>query len=154
MILSGGEGLLRISVRIRRKKVHGMNDFNVIRNEIPQEEWPEFILGFGSSHENWLVTITYYDKSSDVRTDIVGDMPLEDIELMDDGNLNIIIKAGKNSTAQVTHLIKKPEHIVLERNERGADVGLEITNYNKETTFLRFRTAAIPVMVDGIVPDQ
>ena len=131
-----------------------MNDYKVTRNEIPREEWPEFILGFGSSHENWLVTITYYDKESDTRTAIIGDMPLEDIELMDDGNLNIIIKAGRDSSAQVTHLIKRPEHIVVEKNAKGADMALEITNYNRETTFLRFRTAAVPLMVDGMLPDQ
>jgi hypothetical protein len=131
-----------------------MNDNKVTRNEIPREEWPEFILGFESSHENWLVTITYYDNESDTRTIIIGDMPLEDIELMDDGNLNIIIKAGRDSSAQVTHMIKRPEHIVLEKDAKGADMALEITNYNRESTFIRFRTAAVPLMVDGMLPDQ
>jgi len=131
-----------------------MSDNNLARKEIPPEEWPEFILGFGSSHENWLVTISFCDKDSDVKTDIVGDMPLEDIELLDDGNLNIIIKAGRDSSAQVTHLIKRPERIILEQNEAGADAALEITNQSEETTFLRFRTAAVPLMVDGIVPEN
>ena len=131
-----------------------MNTQRITRTEIPTEEWPEFILGFGSSHENWLVTITHSNMVSDVKTVIIGDMPLEDIELMDDGNLNIIIKAGRDSSAQVTHLIKKPMHIFLEQDEKGADIALEIKNYSQETTFLRFRTAAIPVMVDGIIPER
>ncbi len=131
-----------------------MNDFKVTRNEIPPEEWPEFILGFSRSHENWLVTISIFNESSDVKTDIVGDMPLEDLELMDDGNLNIIIKAGRDSCAQVTHLIKKPERIILEQNDRGAEMALEITNQSRETTFLGFRTATVPVISDGIVPEK
>jgi hypothetical protein len=50
----------------------------------------------------------------------------------------------------VTHIIHAPIRVRLEQTEEGADEALEIESASS-TTVVRFRSAVLPEMVDGIL---
>ncbi|NIP43631.1 MAG: hypothetical protein GWO41_13725, partial [candidate division Zixibacteria bacterium] len=80
--------------------------------EIPREEWPEFVLGFGASHKNWLLEIIHFD-SNDLKTILASNAPMKDFILEDEGDLNLLISASENSEKTITHKIQKPEYIIM-----------------------------------------
>jgi hypothetical protein len=81
-----------------------MSSRAVHKFEIPREEWPEFVLGFGTSHRNWLLEITHFD-TNDLKTVLACNSPMRDFVLEDEGDLNLLISTSKNSDKTVTHKI-------------------------------------------------
>jgi hypothetical protein len=48
------------------------------------------------------------------------------------------------------HRISRPTHVSLEQTDEGADAALAIKASDGTTTLLRFRSAVLPELVDGI----
>ncbi len=127
-----------------------MSEKDVQKFEVPRDEWPEFVLGFGTSHKNWLLDITHFDVN-DTKTVLAHNAPMKDIVLEDVGHLNLVVNASMDSEREVTHKIENPRYIIMEETEDGGHKALEIINEELETTLLRFRSAMPPPMVNGKV---
>ena len=56
-----------------------------------------------------------------------------------------------SATEHLTHMIDGVTRIYIERADDGADAALEIESGDGMRTILRFRVAALPETVDGIV---
>jgi uncharacterized protein DUF5335 len=119
---------------------------------IPRDEWVFFFNSFGLRHQGWLVTIEVL--GSEIGAQVKAEeMPLDGItaELNRSGEDVIsILVGGTTPQERVTHIIYAPTHVRVKQTEAGADEALEIESAGS-TTVLRFRSAVLPEMVDGIL---
>jgi hypothetical protein len=117
--------------------------------EIPRNEWVNFFYGFNQRHKGWLVN-----------TEIVGDedhghiqarqLPFEGITPeLGAGADEIEVVVGERPDRHLSHTVKSPTHIYLHQTPEGADESLEIQS-TSATVVLRFRSAILPEMVDGL----
>lgn len=117
--------------------------------EIPRDEWVNFSYGFSQRHKGWLVT-----------TEIIGDqvrgqmevrqLPFEGITPeLGGGADEIEFIVGERPDQHLSHTVKSPTHIFLHQTPEGADESLEIQSPSG-TFVLRFRSAILPEMVDGL----
>jgi hypothetical protein len=122
--------------------------------EIPHDEWIEFLDSFSRQHEGWLVTVELF--GADIGAQVEArELPLEGVtaDLTGGGEDTISIALGKSAEEHVTHIITAPERVRLEQTTEGANAALQIESAGGVTTLLRFRSAVLPEMVDGIVQD-
>jgi hypothetical protein len=122
--------------------------------EIPRTEWNNFFDGFSRQHEGWLATLEVFAPEIGAQEE-AHELPLEGISVAsaNESPNAISISFGKTSEDHVTHTISKPEHVWLEQTSGGANAVLEIESENQTKTLLRFRSALLPEMVDGVVAD-
>jgi hypothetical protein len=122
--------------------------------EVPREEWPAYLDGFSRRHEGWLVTVEVLGAEIGAQVE-AQELPLEGItaELRAGGEDLITIILGGGSRGRVTHNILQPTHVRIEQTESGADMALQIESGGGVTTLVRFRSAVLPEMVDGIVSE-
>ena len=122
--------------------------------EIPRGEWVKFLDSFSRRHEGWLVTAEVGGCEIGAQVG-ARELPLEGIaaELKAGGEDVITIILGGGSRAHVTHNISQPTHVRIEQTESGADMTLQIESGSGVTTLVRFRSAMLPEMVDGIVSE-
>ena len=122
--------------------------------EIPRDEWAGFLDSFSRRHEGWLVTVEVLGADIGAQME-AEELPLEGItaELKGGDEDAITIILGEESTERVTHNISQPTHVRIEQNESGADMALQIESGGGVTTLVRFRSAMLPEMVDGIVSE-
>lgn len=119
---------------------------------IPRSEWPKFFDSFSRKHEGWLATLEIF------ATDIGAQV--EERELAFEGIVNeseealgnqIIIMMGAKPDDHITHTIARPTDVSLEQTDEGADVALAIKSEAGALVLLRFRSAMLPELVDGVV---
>ena len=119
---------------------------------IPRSEWPKFFDSFSRKHEGWLATLEIF------ATDIGAQV--EERELAFEGIVNeseealgnqIIIMMGAKPDDHITHTIARPTDVSLEQTDEGADVALAIKSEAGALVLLRFRSAMLPEMIDGVV---
>ena len=119
---------------------------------IPRSEWPTFFDSFSRQHEGWLATLEIF------ATDIGAQV--EERELAFEGVVDesdealgnqIIIMMGAKPDDHITHTIDRPTDVSLEQTDEGADVALAIRSEAGALVLLRFRSAMLPEMVDGVV---
>jgi Family of unknown function (DUF5335) len=122
--------------------------------EIPRDEWVEFLDSFSRQHEGWLVTVEVLGSEIGAQVE-AQELPLQGItaELKDGGEDAISVILGGGPTGHVTHSITGPTHVRIEQTEDGADMTLQIESGDGVTTLVRFRSAILPEMVDGIVTE-
>jgi hypothetical protein len=122
--------------------------------EILRDEWAEFLDGFSRQHEGWLVTVEVLGEEIGAQVE-AQELPLEGItaELKSGGEDVITIILAGDSRERVTHNILGPTHVRIEQTESGADMTLQIESSNGVTTLVRFRSAMLPEMVDGLVSE-
>jgi hypothetical protein len=120
--------------------------------EIPREEWIEFFDGFSRQHEGWLVTVEVLGSELGAQVE-ARELRLEGItaDLKGDDEDTISIMVGETPDDHVTHTITAPSHVRLEQTQEGANEALQIESGDRVTTLLRFRSAVLPEMVDGVV---
>lgn len=121
--------------------------------EILRDEWARYFEEFSRRHQGWLVTVEILglDIGDQVQ---VRNLPLEGIvvETTDDGDEMTII-AGSRPDARISHTICAPLRVWVKQNEQGADEALEIESA-AGAVLVRFRSAVLPEVVDGIVADK
>ena len=119
---------------------------------IPRSEWPKFFDSFSRQHEGWLATLEIF--ASDIGAQV------EERELAFEGIVDewdealgnqIIIMMGAKPDDHITHTIARPTDVSLEQTDEGADVALAIKSEAGALVLLRFRSAMLPEMVDGVV---
>lgn len=120
--------------------------------EIPKNEWPKFFDSFSRQHEGWLATLEIL--GPDIGAQIEErDLAFEGIvDEWDEVHGNqIVIMTGLNPEDHITHSISRPTQVSLEQTTEGADAALAIKSADGVTALLRFRSALLPEMVDGVV---
>jgi hypothetical protein len=122
--------------------------------EIPREEWSNFFDVFSRQHEGWLATLEIFGPEVGAQEE-AHELPLEGISLASGGNETdaVAISLGKTPEDHVTHTVTKPEHVWLEQTSGGANAALEIESEDQNKALLRFRSALLPEMVDGVVTE-
>ena len=120
--------------------------------EIPREEWVDFLDGFSRQHEGWLVTVEVLGEEIGAQVE-AEEMTLEGVtaDLKGQGSHVISIILVNRSKEHVTHNVTQPTHVRIEQTEDGANMALQIESGDRVTTLLRFRSAVLPEMVDGVV---
>ena len=119
--------------------------------EVRREQWAETLQAFTLMHEGWLVSLDVLSPEIGAQPEI-RDMPLLGVvaEPRDRGD-TISISAARSAVDHVTHTVHAPCRVWIERTDEGADVALQIESADGTKTILRFRTAALPETVDGVV---
>jgi uncharacterized protein DUF5335 len=125
-----------------------------VMREIPRDEWAEYLDTFSRQHEGWLVTVEVLGEEIGAQVE-AWEMALAGItaDLKGEGSDVISIILGKGSTERITHNIARPTHVRIEQAESGADMALQIEAADGVATLVRFRSAVLPEMVDGVVFD-
>ena len=120
--------------------------------EIPRSDWPEFFESFSRQHEGWLVTLEILGSQIGAQTEgrglALGGIVAEWDEVKGD---EIAIMLGAKPDDHVTHNISRPIQVSAERTDEGDDVALAIKSADGVTALIRFRSALIPKMADGLV---
>lgn len=122
--------------------------------EIPRDEWIEFFDGFSRQHEGWLAAVEVF--GADIGAQVEArELPFAGItaEFKGSGENMISLLLGEEAEDHVTHTISRPTHVRLEQTAEGANAALQIESADGTTTLLRFRSAVLPEMVDGIVSE-
>jgi Family of unknown function (DUF5335) len=120
--------------------------------EIAPESWREFFDSFSRIHDGWLATVEVLGRlGAQVEAE---DLPLRGVTADREGNGTAITILLGDPDGEVTHRVNHPTHVRLEQTEEGADVALQIESEEGETTLLRFRSAVLPEMVDGMLPER
>lgn len=122
--------------------------------EITREEWAKFFDAFSRQHEGWLATVEVLGMDLGAQEE-ANDLPLVGItaDLKGTGKDSISIIVGESTDDHITHTITEPTSVRLEKADSGADEALEIESKSSATTILRFRSAMLPEVVDGVVPE-
>ncbi len=123
--------------------------------EIPRDQWKNFLDRFSRQHEGWLATLEVLGADIGAQQE-ARDLPLEGITATstDDESRAIAISLGKTPEDHVTHAITKPTRVWLEQTSEGAAAALEIESADEVKTLLRFRSPLPADMVDGVVLEQ
>ena len=123
--------------------------------EISRSEWPEFFESFNRQHEGWLVTLEVL--GSQIGAQLEGcELAFEGIVFeWDEGKGDgIAIMIGVEPDDHITHSISRPIQLSLEQTDEGADVALAIKSADGVMALIRFRSALLPEMVDGVVTQR
>jgi hypothetical protein len=72
-----------------------------------------------------------------------------DLKASDEDAISIMV--GETPDGHLTHVIAAPSHVRLEQTQEGASEALQIESTSGATTLLRFRSAMLREMVDGVV---
>jgi hypothetical protein len=118
--------------------------------EIQRNEWVSFFDSFSNRHREWLVTVEIMDPEIGDQTE-ARDLPLVGItaELNERGPDQIEILVGSQTDRHVSNSVVAPRQVWLKSSDEGADEVLEIKGEN-ETVLIRFRSAVLPELVDGL----
>ena len=119
---------------------------------IPREQWNNFFNSFSRQHEGWLATLEIFSTDLGAQEE-VRELPLTGISLSSAKNENgIALSLGKDPGDHITHIINEPEKVWIETTDEGVNSALEIESKDQTKTLLRFRSPALPELVDGAVP--
>jgi hypothetical protein len=122
--------------------------------EIPRDEWRSFFDIFSRQHEGWLAMLEVFGQELDVPHER-REFPLKAISLTPtvDKSTAIAIDLGKSQEDHIQHAVIEPIHVWLLRTPEGANGALKIESADKTKTVLRFRSAVLPELVDGVVDE-
>lgn len=122
--------------------------------EIPRDEWRSFFENFSRQHEGWLATLEVIVQELDVQHE-PRKFPLKAISLTPtvDKSTAIAIDLGKSPEDHVKHAVIEPTHVWLIKTPEGANAALKIESADNTKTVLRFRSAVLPELVDGVVDE-
>jgi hypothetical protein len=122
--------------------------------DLPRPEWAEFLESFSRQHEGWLVRLETR-RSTGTRGEAPEaggarrQQPLESVSYLPDGGGSIRVVLG-DSAAPVGRTLAAPRRLRLIENETGAHEGLEFDADDGTSLSIRFRSAILPEMVDGV----
>ena len=119
--------------------------------EIPREAWVHRLNEFTAIHEGWLVSLDVLGPEIGAQPEI-DNLPLLGVSAdRVDHDGTIAVSVARSATEHFTHIIHAVTRIYVERTDDGADAALQIESVDGTKTIVRFRAAALPETVDGIV---
>lgn len=119
--------------------------------EIPRKDWGGRLDEFSRVHAGWLVSLDILAESSIGAQREFRQLPLVGITAEPAEGGTISIAVAEPTGDQFTHTIHSPTRVFIEKTDAGADAALEIESADGTKAILRFRTAALPETVDGVV---
>lgn len=120
---------------------------------IPREQWNNFFDSFSRQHEGWLATLQIFGDEIGAQEE-ARELPLSGISLSSAKNENsIALSLGEEPGDHITHIIQEPKQVWVETTSEGVNSALEIESEDQTKTLLRFRSAVLPELVDGVVLD-
>ena len=118
--------------------------------EIPRNAWAQALNAFSAIHEGWLVSLDMLAPDLGAQPEL-RNVPLLGIVAEPSHGGAISICAAQSPVEHITHTIYSPTRVRIERTDEGADVALQIESADGTQAILRFRAAALPETVDGVV---
>lgn len=119
--------------------------------ELPRAEWLQRLNEFSAVHEGWLVSLDILGPDLGAQRQI-DNLPLLGVFAdRSDHDRTIEVSVGRSGGEHFTHLIEAAARISIARTDDGADAALQVESADGTKTILRFRAAALPETVDGIV---
>ena len=121
-------------------------------HDIPKDEWATFFESFSRQHEGWLVTLEVLGSDIGARVES-GEEALISVTCRSEkyGCKAIIVVTANPSKGHFTRTIPAPVHVSLKETEEGAHESVQIESNQGMTMVLRFRSAILPELVDGMV---
>ena len=117
--------------------------------EIDPHEWISFLDSFSRQHEGWLASIEVATPAGKLTEAVNQRLRGVSIDHAD-GKQRAYVEVGDTPDACLTHVVYGPTRIRFKRTRTGAHQGLEIVSADGSTTIVRFRSAMLPEMLDGI----
>ena len=119
---------------------------------VPRDRWASFLDSFSRSHEGWLSSIEI-TRAGIIPAAKVRDKPLIAVSFREgrSGDGAISIQAGARGSQYSTYVVREVIRVELETTDQGADEGLRVETADGSVTRLRFRVAAVPESLDGMV---
>ncbi len=121
--------------------------------EIPPADWSRALNEFSAIHEGWLVSLDILSPTIGAQPEII-DLPLVGVTFEPGDGGTMTVTAAPSADDHITHAIRSPARVWIERTDAGADVALEIESADSTKAILRFKTAALPETVDGVERPQ
>jgi hypothetical protein len=118
--------------------------------EIPPEEWIQFFDNFSRQHEGWLASVMVTqgnEQKWEIKERQLAGISSDHLTARDE----IYISVDRDGGGQLTHPIRHPTRVEFRRDLEGAHAGIDITSAEGMVTSIRFRIAARPETLDGIV---
>lgn len=119
--------------------------------EIPQDQWQEFLDTFSRLHQGWLADVQVLSDQTGRHFEAKG-LPFRGaaFETKGTGKNEVSIFIDQSPKEDITHTVSYPTHIRLEQSDGGEDQGLEVEANDGTKTVVRFRHPASPDTVDRI----
>ena len=120
--------------------------------EIPPEDWIGFFDSFSRQHEGWLASIEITlgkEKRTELRDRPLQGISCDHLSARDEIYLSFEGGDGKH----LTHPVRNPMKAVFRRDLEGAHEGIDINSADGSLTSLRFRIAAKPETLDGLLSE-
>lgn len=111
--------------------------------EVPAQEWKEFFESFSRRHQDWIVHMEVFDRTTAEQT-LSRLLHLKSIS--SEGPMIVIV--GEDDTNELSQLVRAPSRVLLTQDKTGADEGIEIDS-EKSLLVLRFRAPVLAETVDG-----
>jgi hypothetical protein len=118
---------------------------------IAREDWVAALNGFTHRHDGWLVSLDIIAPQRAPQREFEN-LPLLGVSserLNHDGTLAISVSWSRNE--HLTHMVHAVDRLSIEQTAAGADAALLIDATDGTRTVLRFRVAALPETVDGVM---
>ena len=106
--------------------------------EIPAKDWSRTLDDFSANHEGSLISVELFGPALGAQSEI-HDLPLLGLSIESAGDSTITIAAGRSPEAHITHIIRAPTTVRIERTNDGADVALAIESAEGITALLRLQ---------------
>jgi hypothetical protein len=121
--------------------------------EIPRADWSRALKEFNARHQGWLVSLDILSPTIGAQPEII-DLPLVGVTFEPADGGTMTMTAAPSADDHITHAIRSPARLWIERTDAGADVALQVESADGTKAILRFKTAALPETVDRLVRDR
>lgn len=121
--------------------------------EIPPQEWTSFLNSFSRQHQDWLATISVgqlNEQKTEVHERKLEGISSDHLTARDE----IFVSFDQPDSGHLTHPIKNPTKVIFRRDPEAAHEGIDINSADGTLTSIRFRIAARPETLDGVVDLQ
>jgi hypothetical protein len=119
--------------------------------EIPREAWARRLNEFTANHDRWLVSLEVTGPEIGAQPQ-VDNLPLLGVSAdRVDHDGSIAISVARSEAEHLTHIIRDVTRVAIAQTDEAADVAMQIEAADGTTAILRFRAAALPDTVDGLV---
>lgn len=136
---------------------------DIMRQEIPREEWVRFCDQFTRQHQGWLVSIgrvATEKLQGETRTVegqgeiIESDVTLEEIRAAH-GDTGLEIRVlGSLRPDRYEYSVANPVALHFLRSAEDEHLGLRVDDESGATTLIHFRSASNPELLDGVAPAE
>ena len=108
---------------------------------IPPEQWRTKLNTLSQSFEGWLVSLDVIAQPAGPLLREFRKIPLLGITAEPEGP--IVISVAEVTGEHVTHIIRSPTRVALDKTDSGASAALEIESADGMKAVLRFRTTGV-----------